>query len=57
MAEIGDRACAARIALHELSPQGGSLEELFLGWTSTDRSADAMDVTLTTEPETKAVSP
>ncbi|MCY7402174.1 MAG: ATP-binding cassette domain-containing protein [Nocardioides sp.] len=56
-AEIGDRACAAGIALHELSPQAGSLEELFLGWTSTDTSADAMDVTLTTEPETKAVSP
>jgi ABC-2 type transport system ATP-binding protein len=35
-AEIGDRACAAGIALHELSPQAGSLEELFLAWTSND---------------------
>jgi ABC-2 type transport system ATP-binding protein len=34
--EIGDRACAAGIALHELSPQAGSLEELFLDWTSND---------------------
>jgi ABC-2 type transport system ATP-binding protein len=32
--EIGDQACAAGIALHELSPQAGSLEELFLDWTS-----------------------
>jgi ABC-2 type transport system ATP-binding protein len=36
--EIGDRACAAGIALHELSPQTGSLEELFLDWTSNDTS-------------------
>jgi ABC-2 type transport system ATP-binding protein len=33
---IGDRACNAGIALHELTPQAGSLEELFLDWTSTD---------------------
>ena len=32
--EIGDRAFAAGIALHELSPQAGSLEELFLNWTT-----------------------
>ena len=31
--EIGDRALAARIALHELAPSSGSLEELFLDWT------------------------
>ncbi len=31
--EIGDRAVEAGIALHELSPHSGSLEELFLGWT------------------------
>ncbi|MEP7089309.1 MAG: ATP-binding cassette domain-containing protein [Nocardioidaceae bacterium] len=37
--EIGDRACAAGIALHELSPQAGSLEELFLDWTSTDTTS------------------
>ena len=34
--EIGDRACAAGVALHELAPQAGSLEELFLDWTGTD---------------------
>ena len=33
MAQIGDRAARAGIALHELSPHSGSLEELFLGWT------------------------
>jgi ABC-2 type transport system ATP-binding protein len=31
--EIGDHAHAAHIALHELSPQAGSLEDLFLEWT------------------------
>ena len=36
--EIGERAHAADIILHELAPQSGSLEELFLGWT-TDREA------------------
>jgi ABC-2 type transport system ATP-binding protein len=34
--EIGDRASAAGIALHELIPQADSLEELFLTWTSND---------------------
>ena len=38
IAEIGDRACAAGIALHELTPQAGSLEELFLDWTSDDNA-------------------
>ena len=37
-AEIGDRALAARIAIHELSASSGSLEELFLDWTDTDES-------------------
>ncbi|MEO6571446.1 MAG: ATP-binding cassette domain-containing protein [Ilumatobacteraceae bacterium] len=32
--EIGDRAFASGIAVHELSPHAGSLEELFLDWTS-----------------------
>jgi ABC-2 type transport system ATP-binding protein len=41
IAEIGDRACAAGIALHELSLQAGSLEELFLAWTSNDSSLAA----------------
>ena len=53
IAEIGDRACAAGIALHELSPQAGSLEELFLSWTSTD---DPPDSTPTPRPERQAVS-
>jgi ABC-2 type transport system ATP-binding protein len=33
IAEIGDRAQLAGIALHELAANSGSLEELFLGWT------------------------
>jgi ABC-2 type transport system ATP-binding protein len=37
--EIGDSAHAAGIALHELAPQAGSLEELFLDWTSTETTA------------------
>jgi ABC-2 type transport system ATP-binding protein len=62
--EIGDRACAARIALHELSPQAGSLEELFLGWTSTDSTpagngadsdTDTTVASVATEPERQAV--
>jgi len=32
--EIGDRAFAAGVVLHELSPHAGSLEELFLDWTA-----------------------
>lgn len=41
---IGDRAHQAGIALHELSPQSGSLEELFLGWTATtDVAADGLN--------------
>ena len=32
--EIGERAFSAGVALHELSPQAGSLEELFLDWTT-----------------------
>ena len=31
---IGEQAFAAGIALHELSPHAGSLEDLFLEWTS-----------------------
>ena len=40
--EIGERAFTAGIALHELSPRAGSLEELFLNWT-TDPSNDPED--------------
>jgi ABC-2 type transport system ATP-binding protein len=36
--EIGNRACAAGIALHGLTPQTGSLEGLFLDWTSNDHT-------------------
>jgi ABC-2 type transport system ATP-binding protein len=44
--EIGDRAFEAGIALHELSPHSGSLEELFLGWTGV---TTAEDVTVPTK--------
>ena len=37
-AEIGDRAHAASIALHELGTQSGSLEDLFLTWTHGDKA-------------------
>jgi ABC-2 type transport system ATP-binding protein len=48
--EIGDRACAAGIALHELTSQAGSLEELFLGWTSNDNThTNEADTTHVTE--------
>ncbi len=49
-ADVGDRAFAAGIALHELSAMAGSLEELFLGWTGDgaaekpDRPKEAMPV-------------
>jgi ABC-2 type transport system ATP-binding protein len=38
-AEIGNHACAAGIALHELAARSGSLEELFLSWTGNDTPA------------------
>ena len=38
--EIGERAFTAGIALHELSPRAGSLEELFLNWTSQSTNDD-----------------
>jgi ABC-2 type transport system ATP-binding protein len=38
IAEIGDRAFAAGVALHQLSAQAGSLEELFLHWTSDEHT-------------------
>jgi ABC-2 type transport system ATP-binding protein len=41
---IGDIVHAHRIRVHELSPQSGSLEELFLGWTHrTDQPASTME--------------
>lgn len=42
MTEIGERAFVAGIPLHELSPSAGSLEELFLTWTT--RPADGEEV-------------
>ncbi len=39
--EIGERAHHAGVALHELSPHSGSLEELFLTWTSSDTGPDS----------------
>ncbi|MEX0763136.1 MAG: ATP-binding cassette domain-containing protein [Dehalococcoidia bacterium] len=39
-AEIGDRAHVAGIALHELTTQSGSLEDLFLGWTGDNASGE-----------------
>lgn len=36
--EIGERAFTAGIAVHELSPRAGSLEELFLTWTTTPQA-------------------
>jgi len=57
IAEIGDRALAAGIALHELAPQAGSLEQLFLEWTTNrntpvDSAPDTADVA---ETERQAV--
>lgn len=46
MSEIGDRAHVADIALHELAPRTGSLEELFMNWTGGDAVAsDRREVT------------
>ncbi len=47
--DIGDRACAAGIVLHELTPQAGSLEELFLDWTANDHTNTHHDGTNTAE--------
>ncbi len=41
--EIGDRSFLAGIALHELTPRAGSLEELFLGWTGDDDHPPLVD--------------
>jgi len=54
--DIGDRACAAGIALHELTPQAGSLEELFLDWTRNDDThLIGSDTAEVTETERQAV--
>lgn len=41
IAAIGDLACGAGIALHELAPEAGSLEQLFLDWTGDEEPAPA----------------
>ena len=56
IAEIGDRACNAGIALHALIPQAGSLEELFFDWTSDDTARiDGADTADVAETERQAV--
>jgi len=56
IAEIGERACGAGIALHALIPQAGSLEELFLDWTSDDTARiDGADTADVAETERQAV--
>ena len=41
--EIGEQAFHAGMAIHELSPHAGSLEELFLNWTNGDSRHDSGD--------------
>ena len=41
--DIGERAFDAGMAIHELSPHAGSLEELFLNWTNGDTRNDSGD--------------
>ena len=38
--EIGERAFTNGIVLHELSPHAGSLEELFLNWTTAEHETE-----------------
>jgi ABC-2 type transport system ATP-binding protein len=56
IAEIGDRACAVGIALHELTPQAGSLQELILEWTDDEIRADTGH-RITTIPPTTPTTP
>lgn len=44
MAAVGDAAHEAGIALHELSPGAGSLEDLFMEWTGDGRRPAAPPV-------------
>jgi ABC-2 type transport system ATP-binding protein len=53
--EIGDRACRAGISLHELTPQAGSLEELFLDWTNDNTHPNGADTAEVAETERQAV--
>jgi ABC-2 type transport system ATP-binding protein len=54
-AKIGDQACVAGIALHTLIPQAGSLEELFLDWTSTNTPTHDTPAAPVVETERQAV--
>jgi ABC-2 type transport system ATP-binding protein len=54
ISEIGDRACAAGIALHELSPQSGSLEDLFLSWTGDHQAREVPTEPGRTETEVRS---
>jgi hypothetical protein len=40
---IGDVALRAGLALHELTPDSSSLEELFLGWTGGSGAIDVRE--------------
>jgi ABC-2 type transport system ATP-binding protein len=40
--EIGERAFTTGVALHELSPHAGSLEELFLNWTTDPSTSEGV---------------
>jgi ABC-2 type transport system ATP-binding protein len=51
--EIGDHAFATGVALHELAPQAGSLEDLFMDWT---RDEDPHDVPAEPGTHRKVVS-
>jgi ABC-2 type transport system ATP-binding protein len=51
IADIGDSACEAGIALHELSAESGSLEDLFLGWTGDSMTGDIPDQSRVVESE------
>jgi ABC-2 type transport system ATP-binding protein len=56
IAAIGDRACAAGIALHELIPQAGSLEKLFLDWTGNGNTPiNDVDIAVVIETERQAL--
>jgi ABC-2 type transport system ATP-binding protein len=43
-AEIGDRAYAADIPLHELASHAGSLEDMFLSWTGSAAQREATTI-------------
>ena len=44
MADVGQLACDAGLAVHELSSHAGSLEERFFRWTSSPAAGDTGEV-------------